>query len=345
MQKPRTTNEEVFEAHRETGSIWRAAERLGLTGQAVHARLVSAGYKVGNRWTENDVERLRALAPNMTISQLTESLGRSYAAIACKLNDIGASPKKRYEKKRKSKSDYEVRAETERHIKAIEAQSGHVTTYCRSVGINIETFARRAEKHFPDWWKEYREAHSKLDPTVCPGCSDSFTPFSAKQKYCTRKCREDSKVDAEYFGGRRSSALGFKQNKCILCHETKKNMNVHHVYGKENDPDNSGLVLLCSGCHQIVGQLGGREYSEEDWNTLVLLATSRRYGADLMANRAMRVEAHVEVRLVEYDEQTLLEEEEEYAELEKAGTASDFHHDDSPGSRDLVKQAGRNVAA
>lgn len=325
MKKPRVTNEEVIAAYRDTGSVWRAGDRLGLSGQTVHNKLTSIGFKVGNRWTEADVERLRYLAPNMTINQLSESLGRSYAGIACKLNEIGASPKKVHEKKPRRRSDDEVRAETEAHIKAIESQTGHVTTYCRSVGIGIETFVRRAERFFPEWWKEYRESHSDLDRMECPGCGESFKPFTSKQKYCTRKCRVEHAADRDYFGGKRTTALGFNQGKCVLCHEKKASMNVHHTVGKENDPDNEGLVLLCSGCHHIVGTLGGRDYSEDDWANLVMLATVRRHGAKFAANEALRAEAEVYISFKELTEGELAEEA---AEIEELGdNINTFYHE------------------
>ena len=345
MKKRRATNEEIIAAYKDTGSVWRAGERLGMAGQTVHKRLTGLGIKVGNRWTEDDVQRLIELAETHTINGLGEALGRSYAGIACKLNELGITPAKHNRKKPRRKQDADIKRETAGHIEAIENQTGHVTTYCRQQGIRIETFVQRAERYFPEWWKAYRETHSELDPTTCKGCDAEFTPFSAKQQFCTRKCRNDHNTNMSYFGGNRDAALGFHQKRCVLCHEEKPAMSVHHTLGKENDPNNEGLVLLCSGCHQIVGHLGGRSYSEEDWCNLVMLATIRRYGAEVAANPALRLNVHVEARWVELSEQDLAEEAEELEELEKEGLDAVFHHEDHARSCNLIEPPRRDVAA
>lgn len=342
MKKRRITNEEIIAAYKDTGSVWRAGERLGLSGQTVHGRLTSIGFKVGNRWTDEDVEKLRELAKTMTMPRLADALGRSYAGIACKLGEIGVKAQKEYERKPTKQTDAEIESETAKHIEAIEAYTGHVTTYCRQQGMNIETFVRRVEKFFPEWWKVYRETHSDIAPRKCEGCPEYFTPFSHKQTFCTRRCRDEHKVNVGYFGGRRADALGFHQKLCVLCHEEKPSMSVHHTIGKENDPGNEGLVLLCNGCHQIVGHLGGRNYSEEDWHNLVLLATLRRYGAEVAANPALRLNVHVEARWVELSEQDLQEEAEE---LEEEGLDAVFHHEDHARSCNLIEPPRRDVDA
>jgi molybdenum-dependent DNA-binding transcriptional regulator ModE len=39
------TVEELIEAYKETGSVWKAGKKLGIPGQSVHSRLSALGYK------------------------------------------------------------------------------------------------------------------------------------------------------------------------------------------------------------------------------------------------------------------------------------------------------------
>ncbi len=47
MQK--ATNQEIIDAYKATGSIWRAAKALGLCGQSVWERLRALGYPIASR--------------------------------------------------------------------------------------------------------------------------------------------------------------------------------------------------------------------------------------------------------------------------------------------------------
>ena len=71
----------------------------------------------------------------------------------------------------------------------------------------------------------------------------------------------------------------------------------HHVYGKDNDPENEYLVALCMGCHKIVSMLGGRKFVDdpEVWQTLVTLAWLRKHGNERHNGKALYVSVDIDL--------------------------------------------------
>lgn len=58
--RSKVSDESVVAAYVATGSVWRAAERIGLCGQSVHERLLRLGIRLRNpRFTESDRDHLR----------------------------------------------------------------------------------------------------------------------------------------------------------------------------------------------------------------------------------------------------------------------------------------------
>lgn len=300
MTYSRHTNEEIISAYQATGSVWAAGRQLGLAGQTVHGRLRAVGYKTGSGWSELEVERLRELVGQTTIGRIADELGRSYASIACKTHELGVG--NRYGNRIKKKVPRGLgldKASLKKHMQAIDDSDVPATRYCRQNGMNIDLFVRAIENHFPEWWISYRNAHTDMPEAVCPGCDGLFYPSNARQVYCTRNCGTRHKTDREYFGGKRKNTLGLAEGQCQICgRKPNRGLSSHHVFGKENDLENDWLVALCSGCHQAVTILGGRNFEAENWEALVSFAWLRKHGDDLARKNAL----HVTVEIDNYDE-------------------------------------------
>src|SRR6266571_198333 len=59
----RATDEQIVAAYRITGSVWKAAKRLGLAGQSVHERLRRLGYPMAHQeWSEEELKEAISLA-------------------------------------------------------------------------------------------------------------------------------------------------------------------------------------------------------------------------------------------------------------------------------------------
>jgi 5-methylcytosine-specific restriction endonuclease McrA len=281
MTYSRFTTDEVVEAYRTTGSVWKAGRKLGLSGQMVHGRLRTIGYRPGSAWDDEEVERLRELVGQATIGQIADELGRSYAAIACKINELGTGSRHGNRIKKKLPRGVGLdKVSIKRHIRDLESSGQAITRYARQHGMRVETLIRAIEHHFPDWWVEYRKGISYLPEAICPHCEEMFHPSNTRQEFCSRRCGERYRTDQNYFGGKRKDTIGLAEGICQICGRApKKGLSAHHVLGKENDPDNEWLVALCSGCHNMVTALGLRDFTEEQWEALISFAWLRRNGA------------------------------------------------------------------
>lgn len=286
MKVDRYPAAEIIRAYKETGSVWEAGKRLGIAGQTVHKKLVALGYPLANRqWSDDEVEELRSLVGNMTLSEIADRLGRPYAGVACKISEVGIGTRygnrNGWAKKIPRGAGYD-KVSLGRYVKQIDSSGDTVHRFARRNGLGVESLCRALERSFPDWWLAYRAAHSDLPEAQCPYCSCSFIPSSGKQVYCSRKCGADARVDKAYFGGRRRQTIGLGEGICQLCGRSGKSLSSHHVYGKENDGDNEFLIALCQGCHQAITHLALRPFldSPAGWEALIQLCYLRRHGHD-----------------------------------------------------------------
>lgn len=203
MTYSRVTNEEIVSAYRETGSVWKAGRKLGLSGQTVHGRLRGIGYQVGSPWTPEEEERLSELASTATIGQIADELGRSYAAIACKINEMGVGSRHGNRIKRKIPRGAGFdKASVSKYIKEIEASKIPITKWARQRGMLIDSLVLAIEKHHSAWWVEYRNKVSYLPESKCPNCKGKFYPSNTRQVCCSRKCTSQHRTNHGYFGGK-----------------------------------------------------------------------------------------------------------------------------------------------
>lgn len=298
MTQQKATTQQIVEAYRETGSVWKAAKRLGMAGQSVHERLVAAGFSLrGRNWTEDEVDELRALIGNLVpLGEVARRLGRPYAGVACKASELGMKSTPQRMRKVPRGAGYS-KAQMKEHIKALWRYDGTITQFVRSRSLQIEPFVQAFQRHYPDAWRDYTEQHAVGPRKRCPYCDDEFLPMSARQTYCTRKCGTDARRDEQYFGGNRRFTVGLRAGVCQLCGgERAKGLSSHHVFGKENDPGDRVLIALCRGCHQLVGLLAARKFADEPaaWESLISLVWMRRHGQTLQYGEALSVLVELE---------------------------------------------------
>lgn len=280
----KVSNEQVIAAYRATGSVWQAGKRLGIVGQSVWERLKALGYPMrATRWTAAEFAELRALAGHCTISEIAHRLGRPYSSVATKISQLGIGSRVGNRRRRKTPREPAFTgAEAVRHMAGLEAYDGSARAYCIANSLSLELLVKAIQRECPARWDEYARRRSSLAERACPECGRAFTPLTKKQACCSRECSKWLRVDRQYFGGRRKSAVGLREGVCQLCLSSEKTLSAHHVAGKENDPDNLELIALCSGCHQLVGILAGGAWirDPERWEFAINLALVRQLSGD-----------------------------------------------------------------
>lgn len=281
----RHTAEEIIQAYQRTGSVWRAGKELGIAGQTVHDKLKALQYPLANsRWSEEEEAELRILVDNMTISEVATQLGRPYYGVAMKISRLGIGVRYGNNQRRKTPrgAGYD-KVSLLKYIRMIDQSHLTLSRFARSNGLSVGTLTDALVKHYPEWLEKYRGQHSDAFDIPCQYCQRPFTPTNGKHVYCSTKCSSTARTDDSYFGGKRKTTIGLAEGICQLCLENKtKGLSSHHIYGKENDPENDFLIALCLGCHQIVTILGGRKFlnETEGWERLVQLVYMRHHGAE-----------------------------------------------------------------
>lgn len=308
----KATGEEIVCAYRETGSVWAAAKRLGMSGQGIWERLRALGHKMpGANWSKGELEELATLVGNCTIGEIASRLGRPYAGVACKISELHIGTGFGNQVKRKRVKGYSKRR-VKKLINELESYSGSLRQFCRHHSLELDYFVKCLQRIDLQFWEDYTRRKSDLTPKSCPYCAATFYPLTKKQQTCSRRCSGLLRVDKSYFGGKRRHAIGLSEGVCQLCMTAKDRLSAHHMLGKENDPENNFLVALCAGCHQIVSQLAGRLFTdrEEGWENLINLVMARRLADKNRNTDADYVGTHVAVDIewLTMDEVTQFEE-------------------------------------
>ncbi len=280
--RAKATTEQIVEAYRATGSVWKTAKQLGMCGQSVHERLKALGYKlVGQRWTPDDLTELGVLAgEELSISEIARRLGKPYAGVACKMSRLRLTYTGRCDKQKKlPRGAGFTKVKTATLAKQLAVYKGSLPQFVCANGLSVELLVLALQKYEPDFWTVFSRERAAGVTKTCPNCGSTYYPMSAKQKACTRRCADHRRRDLAYFGGKRNNAIGLAEGVCQLCLQKKKSgLSAHHVAGKENDPGHEYLIALCTGCHRLVGDLGGRKFVDEEqgWENLISLVMVRR---------------------------------------------------------------------
>ena len=278
-QKVKATNQQIIDAYRETGNVWRAAKQLGMAGQSVWERLRILEYPMfGRDWTAEEIDELRQLAGQCTIGEIATRLGRPYAGVACKLSELQLGTRYGSRQQRKRPRGGYSKKRVLKLIDALEAYGGSIRSFCRDHSLDLDYFIGCIQRVDRGFWEDYTRRKSDLTAKTCPYCSATFYPLTKKQRTCSRKCSQRSRTDEEYFGGKRRNAIGLAEGVCQLCMMPKQGLSAHHILGKQNDPENEYLIALCQGCHHLVGMLAARTFAEQPqgWENLINLVLSRR---------------------------------------------------------------------
>ena len=279
----KATTEEIIQAYKETGSVWKAGKKLGMAGQTIHERLRAAGYRLhGDNWTTEEVEELERLASQLTIAQIANRLGRPYNGVALKISRLGLGDRFGNKQKKKiPRTEAYKKDNVLRYMRDMETSGSKITQYAKQNSLDVEALTNAIQRFDNSWWERYAEANAKKPKSPCPYCATEFWPQSHKQIYCTRHCANQARTDRDYFGGRRRETVGLAEGQCQLCGQVGvKGLSSHHIKGKENDPDNAHLIALCQGCHQIVTIVSGRRFAAtpEAWEVLIQLVVMRKNG-------------------------------------------------------------------
>lgn len=277
------TNEQILTAYRNTGSVWKAAKTLGACGQSVWERLRRLDVCMpSSKWTPEEVAELHVLAPQCTIGEIARRLGRPYTGVAGKISKLQLGVRFGNQRLKTVPRGSGLNKKTVTNLmEALQQWAGSLRQFCIHRGLEIERVVIAFQRYRPQEWVAYVAAHSELKPQMCPECHHEYHPFNKKQQTCSRRCASRRRSNQQYFGGKRSLAVGMEEGVCQLCErECSTRLAAHHVYGKANDPDNDFLIALCNGCHQLVGQLGGRVdvKKPEFWENLIALAITRKDG-------------------------------------------------------------------
>lgn len=277
MTMKRATNKQIIDAYKQTGSVWAAGKLVGLCGQSVWERLKAIGHPLqGGCWTPDEITALRDLAGRETIGHIARTLGRPYYGVACMISKLGLSSWYHPKTKERRRPTYPKR-ETLALIRDLRNYGGSIRSFARSRGLGLDAFVLAIQRHDASFWGEY--AASKGLPERTCYCGVVFFPVTKKQVACSRKCSDDRRRDAKYFGGNRRGTIGLAEGVCQLCERSvQRGLSSHHLLGKENDPENEHLIALCQGCHKVVTMISARAFVDHahSWENLITLVMSRR---------------------------------------------------------------------
>jgi len=297
------TAEQVAEAYKSTGSVWKAGKQLGLAGQTVHERLVAIGHRLSNkRWEPDEDAELAELAKTCSIAEIASRLGRTYASVACRLSENGIGTGRQFRGPRKLPRGAGFdKASIAKHLKAIDAYTGPMKRYAVANSVTLDGLIGAIQRHFPGWWTTYSRTHAAISSRSCEYCETTFYPMSGKQKTYSRKCQGSARVDKTYFGGNRRNTIGLLEGVCQLCFRTDATgLSSHHMFGKKADAENRYLIALCPGCHQMVGILAGRAFLDErGWANLIGLVKLRR---DEGSSRSVFINVDIDPAYVDDDD-------------------------------------------
>lgn len=305
----RVTNEQVIQAYQRTGSVWKAAKELGVVGQSVWERLQRLGFKMPSSvWTAEELLELRRLAESCAITEIAQRLGRPYYGVAIKLSRLGLAKRFGNRIKRIKPIPGELsRTVALKYAQQLPTHRGPLRQFAKQHSVSIGTLVAGLHKHAPEVLQQIAEERG-LQQRECPHCHKPFLPLTTKQQHCSARCSANRKKDLAYFGGKRANTHGLAEGVCQVCgRQDQKGLSSHHVFGKENDPENEALIAACPGCHSLIGRIAATLSlidSPAALEALITFALLRRFGAE------RRRAVHVTVEwdwLTDEDVQDLIE--------------------------------------
>jgi hypothetical protein len=171
-----------------------------------------------------------------------------------------------------------------RLLRELRIYDGKLGSFAREHELPPHGLAKALQLHYPSFWKWYKEAHPEQQFAECPSCHAEFALHRRGQETCGAGwCLGLHRRDREYFGGKRSTAIGMSDLVCQLCGKPiTKNAQAHHVFGRDSDT----MVAFHSGCHQLVENVARRHFPEDEagWERLIQYVLAKRYGSGVVAS-------------------------------------------------------------
>lgn len=180
-KKQKPSNQQIIDAYKKVGNVWRAGELLGISGQSVHGRLVKLNVpRTGNPplfTPEEDARIIEYYSTHIgdgTIGEFAKILGRSISSLsghAKKLGVTNPTAPKYFARKWKDMSEQDAQA----LFKDLLSTSMTATGFCRMRGLDMYGFSKTMRSFWPDEWNAIirdRSHHGERLPTHCkiPDC-------------------------------------------------------------------------------------------------------------------------------------------------------------------------------
>lgn len=156
----KATDQEIIDAYRITGSVWKSAEKLGMCGQSVWERLKKLGYIDDDAWTVQQIDLLKEYysvgeTEPININKLAELLGKHKTNVCRKAKELGLTTS-RYRKK--------------------------TPEYCQEVSRRAKEWLAN-NPHPKGAYKHGKEIR------ICPSCGMFFEVYpKSEQVYCSKGC-------------------------------------------------------------------------------------------------------------------------------------------------------------
>src|SRR5207247_1848341 len=166
----RVTNEEVVAAYKDTGSVWKAAKRLGVCGQSVHERLRRLGHRMTHQtWTVEEVREARSLASQgEPMAQIASRLGRTYSAVALKLSRLGIGSQHKGWRWKPRRKMILSKGRVAALGRKLERGAATLRRWPPPEGVAITPLVDALQVYEPERWRRYVEHHSNLSRRPCP---------------------------------------------------------------------------------------------------------------------------------------------------------------------------------
>lgn len=266
------TVHDVVRAYVCAGTVWKAAQWLGITGDDLISRLKAIGHPVAwHDWSGEEMHQLRLMAEKKhTVVEIGSRLGRPLGEVVVRLVGV---PECRITIESGSSEPELVKKKVAAIVEQADCGLFDLKTLAQVNDIPVGKLAYAMREFHPQWWEKYVSRRS-LGQTTCHGCGRMFVPSRKDQKFHSGRCGSEFRMNDSYFCGNHDKAIGMADSICQLCGPVGRSLASHHALGKRADEAGLYLIALCNGCHQLVTILSSRTWvnNAETVSGLIALA-------------------------------------------------------------------------
>lgn len=269
----KATDEQLIAAYEETGSVWKAAEKLGMCGQSVHERLRRLGVDTSmNVFGKDDEkylsERYLLYRDAGKLQDLADEMGRTKQFICRQAGKLGLTDPKcerKYLRKWKDVPD-SVFAPIWEDFK--KSRFG-VTEYCRRKHYNIQSFTDAMRRCFPDEYDVVVASKQTKKPQYKRGRDFEYQvlkDMTAHGYYAMRSPASKSPVDVYCFAKGELVFIQCKLHGALQVAEWNEFLEFCESLGAV--PIMAEKLPRGIGYHRITGRKDGskRKQPMEDWS-------------------------------------------------------------------------------